>query len=121
MLKSIFKKIVYDQHWILELRGTQANKLTSLQIKKNGGRERPSDLDSTFWTVMATHRAGETGLLPPGPLSFHVIWALLGATPKKQLSRSSHCGSAVKNPTSIYEDSGLIPGLTQWVKDPALP
>ena len=26
---------------------------------------------------------------------------------------SSHCGSAVTNPTSIHKDMGLIPGLAQ--------
>ena len=34
--------------------------------------------------------------------------------------RSSHFGSVVMNPASIHEDVGLIPGLAQWVRDPAL-
>ena len=30
-------------------------------------------------------------------------------------AQSARCGSAVKNLTRIHEDSGLIPGLIQWV------
>ena len=40
---------------------------------------------------------------------------------RKETKWSSHSGSAVKNTTSVHEDVGLIPGLAQWVKDPALP
>ena len=36
-------------------------------------------------------------------------------------SRSSHCGLAETNPTSIHEDSDSIPGLTWWVEDLKLP
>ena len=34
---------------------------------------------------------------------------------------SSHRGTVETNLTSIHEDVGLIPGLAQRVKDPALP
>ena len=38
----------------------------------------------------------------------------------KEILLSSHCGSVVTNLTSIPEDVGLIPGLSQWVKDQAV-
>ena len=51
-------------------------------------------------------------LLPQKVLSSHVS--------KIHTSWSSHCGSAVINPTGSHEDTGLISVPAQWVKDPAL-
>ena len=39
----------------------------------------------------------------------------------KNKTKSSCCGVVEMNPTSIHEEAGLIPSLTQWVEDLVLP
>ena len=50
-----------------------------------------------------------------------VFLAKVFAFLKNEYSQSSHHGSAETNLSSIHEDTGSIPGLSQWVKDQVLP
>ena len=49
------------------------------------------------------------------------VWGILTLKKSNKLSAGVPIvAQQVKNLTSIHEGVGLIPGLTQWIKDPAL-
>ena len=46
-----------------------------------------------------------------------IVMKLIEKDYKNIKTGSSHCSSVVTNPTSIHEDTGLIPGLALWAKN----
>ena len=63
----------------------------------------------------------ERQINPPPSYSVHIIKTFIVLKRKKKKIEVPIVAQRVTNPTRIHENSGLIPVLTQWFKDPVLP
>ena len=85
---------------------------TGTPNNNNKNRNRPTDTENKLMVTKGENGGGQINQ------EDGIKHALLHI---KQITRRSRCGAAETNPTSNHKVVSLIPGLTQWVKDPALP
>ena len=59
--------------------------------------------------------------MPSKCIKFQPYYGWKRLTQNKEPQGVPIVAQQLTNPASIHEDAGSIPGLAQWVKDPALP